>query len=246
MPSTTKQVALITGANRGIGFELSRTLARDHGFYVILGSRSSEAGVAAAAELQNENLSVSSVTLDILDDASICAAVETISRDHGHIDLLVNNAGVMLPLALSDDPSTKRSAFAESFASNVTSAALVTDAFIPLLSASPLPRIVFVSSVLGSITHRLNPNYVWDHFEYIPYRASKAALNMLAAQYARRYAEKGWKVNAVCPGYTKTRMTGWNGEKEVEDAMTRLGRMCTLGVEGETGTFSDAGGEVPW
>lgn len=133
------------------------------------------------------------MTIDMLDDASIHNAVEVITRNHGHIDLLVNNAGIMLPLNIDDTPSTKRTAFAECFATNVTGAALVTDDFIPLLSTSSVPRIVFVGS--ARLNHPSLGFSICLEFRGIyPDQASKTALYMLAMQYARRYEDEGGKL----------------------------------------------------
>ncbi|KAF2027205.1 carbonyl reductase [Setomelanomma holmii] len=233
MESTTKQIALIIGANRGTGLELARTLAHDHDFHVVLGSRSSELGSAAAAELHQSGLSASFVALDICADTSITAAAQYVGKTHGHIDVLINNAGV------------HREAFQHSFNTNVTGAALVTDAFVPLLYKAPLPRILFIGSRLGSISTRLDSNYVWDWVDFLPYRSSKTALNMLAAHYANRFKDEGWKVNVVCPGYVKTRTGGSNGDITTEEAMPGLVRLCTLGEDGETGTFSDVDETLP-
>lgn len=248
MSSTSKPVALITGANRGIGFELARTLARDHNFHVIIGSRSVSSGLEAFSKLRGEEglFSVTAVTLDVSSDDSILHAAKSVEQNFGRLDLLVNNAGIMLPDSQDSPIATKRKAFQSTFNTNVTGAAVVTETFIPLLSKSKLPRILFLGSTLGSITARLDENHIWDFVDSISYRCSKAALSMLAAQYARRYREKGWKVNIVCPGYVKTGMVNFMGTITTEEAMPHLVKMCTLGVDGETGTFSDDEGRVPW
>ncbi|KAJ4375893.1 hypothetical protein N0V83_001171 [Neocucurbitaria cava] len=247
MSSTSKPVALITGANRGIGFELARTLARDHNFQVIIGSRSDSSGLEAFSKLRAEGLfSVTGVTLDVSSDDSIVHAAKSVEQNFGRLDLLINNAGIMLPDSQDSPIATKRKAFQSTFNTNVTGAAVVTETFIPLLSKSTLPRILFLGSTLGSITGRLDENYIWDSMDSISYRCSKAALSMLAAQYARRYGEKGWKVNIVCPGYVKTGMVNFMGTITTEEAMPHLVKMCTLGENGESGTFSDAEGTVLW
>jgi NAD(P)-dependent dehydrogenase (short-subunit alcohol dehydrogenase family) len=246
MGSSPKPIAFITGANRGIGFELARTLARDHNFYVLLGSRSPNDGAEAAKRLQSEHLCVSCITIDVSSDDSITRAATTVAKEYGHIDVLVNNAGVMLDTSLGDEPNAKRKAFHDSFNTNVAGAALVTDAFTPMLSKASVPRILFVTSTLGSITNRLDTTSWLDFVDHIPYRASKAALNMLAAQYANRYKKNGFKVNVVCPGFVKTRMVGFQGNLTTDEAMPQLVKMCTLGKEGETGTFTDEKATIPW
>jgi NAD(P)-dependent dehydrogenase (short-subunit alcohol dehydrogenase family) len=106
--------------------------------------------------------------------------------------------------------------------------------FAPLLAKAHLSRIIFVSSALGGITYRSDAAHTWDAIQFLPYRASKAALNMLAAGYAQKFRERGWKVNTVCPGYVKTRMVNFAGHISTEEAMTQPIKMCTLGEDGET------------
>ncbi|KAH7064248.1 hypothetical protein BKA63DRAFT_169282 [Paraphoma chrysanthemicola] len=227
--ATEPQIALITGANRGIGSELARTLARDHNFHVILGSRLPELGSVAAADLQREGLAASFVTLDLSSDDSTPTAIMTIEQSCGHIDVLVNNAGVMLQTGQGDHLTIRRQAFQDSFNINITGSALLTDACIPLLSKSSVPRILFMSSTLGSITTRLDSGNIWDFMNFVPYRSSKAALNMIAAHYANRYKEQGWKVVTVCPGYVKTRMVGFDGDLTTEERCRTLSKCVRLG-----------------
>ena len=243
-----KEIVLITGANRGIGFSLARTLARDHSFHVLLGSRDSQRGISAAESLQAEGLSVEALTIDVTDDSSIARAATEVKEKHGHIDVLVNNAGVMKDGEFKDDI---RRTLQETFNTNVFGSASVTSEFIPLLSLSrsPLgrpPRIVFITSRLGSIAGRSDPGDEWAHVPAIGYRTSKAALNMVMAYYANEYREKGWKVSSVCPGSVATEINNWNGKVTMEEAMLVIVKSCTLGSEGGTGTFSDPFGKVAW
>jgi NAD(P)-dependent dehydrogenase (short-subunit alcohol dehydrogenase family) len=241
--ATTNLIALITGANRGLGFELARALARDYGFHVLLGSRSAEAGDAAAKKLQGEGLSVESIAISLTDDNLITAAAEEVKNKYGRLDILVNNAAISIDIK---HPGPQRELFKETFDTNVYGHAAVTDAFIPLLEKSTLPRLVFLSSKLGSIADRLDEKSVYDPVGVFVYRTSKAALNMVAAQYARKYREKGWKVNVVCPGWVKTDMNDGNGAITTEEAMPNIVRLCTLGADGESGTWTDPYGPVPW
>ncbi|KAF2124210.1 carbonyl reductase [Dothidotthia symphoricarpi CBS 119687] len=235
----SKDVAFITGANRGIGFELARTLARDHDFHILLGCRSPAAGSLAALKLRDEGYAVENITIDITSDDSIRNAAEEIKKKHERLDLLVNNAGMMVRGDADECFDTKRQALQDTFNTNVSGHALVTDAFIPLLSKSPNPRIVFLSSILGSIINRLTVKCPLDEIDSIAFRCSKAALNMLAAHYARKFKEKGWKITMVCPGFVSTDMHNGNGAITPRQAMGNLVRVCTLGPNGETGTFTN-------
>ncbi|KAF2714080.1 carbonyl reductase [Pleomassaria siparia CBS 279.74] len=241
----SKEIALVTGANRGIGFELARTLARDHSFHVLLGARNSTSGASSVATLQGEGLSVELLVLDLSSDGSIISAAKKVEEKYGRLDVLVNNAGIYLGVTMPP-VSSLRSLFHTTFDTNLFGSTIVTEAFVPLLCKAPLPRIIFVSSALGSITHRVDPSGAWKDSPAFSYRCTKAALNMVCASYAKKYREKGWKVNSACPGSVKTEMTYMRGVIEKEEAMPNLVRLCTLGEDGETGTFSDANGAVPW
>ncbi|KAF2266158.1 carbonyl reductase [Lojkania enalia] len=249
---TSKPIVLITGANRGIGYTLAQTLARDHGFHVLLGSRTTESGASAVLQLQSEGLSIQGLPIDLESDISIAAAAKTVQQTHGKLDVLVNNAGVIRDVVRPDSlirderGSDIRDSFRETYETNIYGTAAVTAAFIPLLSMSSLPRIVFLSSKLGSISDRLDTNSIYDHVDSIAYRTSKAALNMLAASYARKYADKGWKINAVCPGNVKTGINDFHGKLTTQEAMPNLVRLCMLGPEGVNGTYSDPYGSLEW
>jgi NAD(P)-dependent dehydrogenase (short-subunit alcohol dehydrogenase family) len=241
--SSPKQIVLITGANRGIGFSIARFLARDHSFHVLLGSRDAQRGSTAAETLRAEGLSVEPLTLDITDDSSISAAVTSVSEKHGHINVLVNNAGVLKDFEIVDDIRLR---FSETFNTNVFGGVAVLEAFLPLLSKASVPRVVFITSKLGSITDRSDPKSEWKGVPCVAYRTSKAAVNMLTAYYASVYRDKGWKINAVCPGSVATEINNWNGKVTMEEAMPVIVRACTLGEDGETGTFNDPFGPVDW
>lgn len=250
MPSnnSNKPIALVTGGNRGIGLTLCRTLAQDHGFHVLLGSRNPEAASSAATALQSDGLSVEPLTIDLASDPSIYAAASAVASTHGHIDVLINNAGIILDAGSRAPLQDMRKMYQETFDTNVFGNAVVTEAFLPLLEKARFtpPRIVFVSSALGSVEERLVPENRHAIFQCDAYRASKSALSMVCATYAMRFREQGWKVNAACPGSVKTRMTRFAGMKTVEEAMGNLVRLCKLGLDGETGTFSDDDGPVAW
>ncbi|KAF7337126.1 hypothetical protein MVEN_02150400 [Mycena venus] len=246
-PSFTA-IALITGANKGIGFAIARQLAKEYpGYHILMGSRDPERGANAAATLQNEGLSVEAITLDVTDDASIATAARAVQSKFGRLDVLINNAGVALDLGKQDAMfSSTRAIFEETFSVNLFGAAAVTEAFIPLLEHSSAARIVFVTSDLGSLAFRADPQGR-DHHVYGPaYRCSKAALNMLALGYAHRFRDRGWKVNMDNPGFTPTDMTGGRGTGTLEDGARNSVRLATLGEDGETGTYSEKEGVLPW
>ena len=204
--STDKQIAFITGATGTLGFALSKTLARDHGFHVILGTRNPSALSESVAKLQSEGLSVEGIHIDLTDDTSITKAAQQVQDKHSFIDVLVNNAGISLDIRSDRNwtgPGKLRQLYTETFNTNVFGTAAVTEAFVPLLqkSKSTPPRIVFLTSKLGSVTDRLDTSSIYDPVDVIAYRASKSTINMLCAHYARKFLKEGWKVNTVCPGY---------------------------------------------
>jgi NAD(P)-dependent dehydrogenase (short-subunit alcohol dehydrogenase family) len=153
--------------------------------------------------------------------------------------VLINNAGVCLKEENYSAPSLRT--LQDTFTVNTFGAALTTEAFIPLLSTSPTPHIVFISSYLGSLTSR------WGNSVDLPiYRSSKAALNMLMLHYASKYKDDGWKINATCPGYCATNLNAFAGIDSPANGALNAVRLATLGGEGETGTFSNKDGIIPW
>ena len=177
-------VTLISGANTGIGLTVATKLAKDHRHQVIIGSRNATAGQDAAATLKAEGLKVSSVQLDITSDESIIAAVSWIESEFGVLDVLINNAAILIDYVpgLTDeckDLST-RDLFNQTLGTNVTGTACLTEACLPLLRKSELPRVVFVSSIMGSLSKTTDKSTNWYNIDYKAYDCSKAAVNMLA------------------------------------------------------------------
>ena len=244
------KTALITGANKGIGFETAKQLVQK-GFYVYLGSRSLENGLQAIEKLKTENLTnVEVVEIDVTNDNSVRNARIEIGKKTDVLDVLINNAGIN-----GGEPYTALEASSEQFLSafntNVFGVARVTQAFIDLLKKSPEPRIVNVSTSVGSLTLQSDPNWFgYNYAKYAVYGASKAALNMFTVHLAYELRETPFKVNAVCPGYTKTDFTGYNGG-EVEEAGKRIVKYALLDKDGATGKFiseetNPTTGEIPW
>jgi NAD(P)-dependent dehydrogenase (short-subunit alcohol dehydrogenase family) len=240
-----RSVALISGANTGIGLAVATKLAKDHGYHVVIGSRNAAAGKEAAAALVADGGAASSVQLDLSSDESIAAAVATIESEFGALNVLVNNAGVLLDLTPG---LTTRQLFDQTLATNVTGAACLTEACLPLLRKSTeLPRLVFVSSRMGSITESLNKDTIYYNIDYKAYDCSKAALNMLALNYARILEEQGAMVNVACPGLVQTKLTGFHPMgASTEAGAERIVQLATLAKGGPTATFSDRDGSIPW
>ncbi|MFC9427397.1 SDR family NAD(P)-dependent oxidoreductase [Streptomyces sp. NPDC056987] len=227
---------LITGANKGLGRETARQLiARGHTVYI--GARSAERGEAAAAELGGRF-----VRLDVTDDASVAAALRVIEEREGHLDVLVNNAGVANP-ALDVDALTGAGALAE-FDTNAVGVIRVTQAALPLLRRSGNPVVVNVSSGLGSFWAVTSPERHESRSPFVVYAATKAAVSMLTVQYAKAVPEI--KFNAVEPGYTSTDLTGNVAGQPVAEGAEVIVRLATIGEDGPTGTFQEKTGELPW
>jgi NAD(P)-dependent dehydrogenase (short-subunit alcohol dehydrogenase family) len=229
-------VALITGANKGIGFETARQLT-DAGYDVYVGARDAERGEKAAAEI-----GARFVELDVTDDASVRAALAAIEAAEGRLDVLVNNAGVLIADPL-DGPTALRV-----FDVNAVGIVRVTEAALPLLRRSENPRVVNVSSSLGSFWVNTNPDRA-EHGMFLPlYAASKAAATMLTVQYAT--ANPDIRFNAVEPGPTATDMTAGVGIEDIakspaESAKTVV-RLATLDLDVPTGTLQDKDGQLAW
>ena len=233
--------ALITGANKGLGRETARRLA-EQGWTVLLGARDAERGRAAAADLAAGGADVRFVPLDVTDDDSAGAAADEVARTVGHLDVLVNNAGIIGPLV--EPTATTPADFLAAFGVNLLGPVRVTRAFLPLLEKADLPRIVMVSSGMGSLAVTTDSDRFESTLHGLVYPSSKAALNMVTTQYAK--ALPGWKVNAVDPGYTATDLNGHRGDQTVEEGATAIVAMATLGADGPTGGFFDKDGPVPW
>jgi NAD(P)-dependent dehydrogenase (short-subunit alcohol dehydrogenase family) len=230
--------ALVTGANKGLGRETVRRLAA-LGWDVFLAARDAARGGAAVAELAEEGLVVRFVPLDVTSDESVEAAADVVKTEAGRLDVLVNNAGVGAPPG-----ETTAAALREVFEVNVFGPVRVTNAFLPLLRAAEQPRVVMVSSGMGSFTVANDPRWFGLVPPQLGYPASKAALNMITSQYAR--ALEGIQVNAVDPGYTATDLTGHAGFQTVTEGTDAIVRLAGIGPDGPTGGFFNREGTVPW
>jgi NAD(P)-dependent dehydrogenase (short-subunit alcohol dehydrogenase family) len=236
-----ERIALVTGANKGIGLEIARQLA-EAGVHVIIGARNDERGRAAVDDLASQNLIVQSVRLDLDDLASVEAAAATIREEHGKLDILVNNAGIF---DFSDAPPSSASieAVRRVMDINFIGALAVTQAMLPLLKKAPAGRIVNLSSSLGSLTLNADPSSTYYSQRFIGYNASKAALNMLTIQLSAELRNTSIVVNSVSPGFVKTDLTGYGNMTPQEGAKLPV-RYALSGDQ--TGVFVEPDGMTPW
>ena len=231
---------LITGANKGLGFETARRLiAAGHTVYV--GSRDAERGRRAA-----EQLGARMALIDVTDDASVAAAAKTIEADGG-LDVLVNNAGIELRTpdgGVPDADEMTADVMRTLFETNVFGVVRVTHAFLPLLQRSAAPVVVNVSSGLASMARVTTPGTPQQAYPGVAYPASKAAVNMITVKYA--VAFPGMRINAVEPGYTATDLNHHTGTQTVEEGAEIIVRMAQVSPDGPTGGYFDAAGSLPW
>ena len=244
MHDERQRIALVTGANKGIGKEISRQLAAKD-VLVVMGSRDVARGQKAVADLRSSDLPVELIQLDVTSQSSVDEAAAEIERRHGRLDILVNNAGIATDWYPASDLSVET--LQQTFDTNVFGVFRVTKAMIRLLRKSRHGRIVNISSSLGSLTRHTDPNYgVGVQNMLLAYCSSKAALNMITVEFAEHLKDAGIKVNAANPGYTATDMNQHRGPRTVEQAAVTPVRLALLPDDGPTaGVFSDDGVE-PW
>lgn len=245
---------ILTGANAGIGYESAIAIAAaSTNYHVLVGSRSIPKGEAAVREVQSKSLpgSVSLIQLDVTDDESIKNAVGRVDREFGHLDVLINNAGIQV---YDTTPLSNR--LRKTFETNSIAPAVVSEAFLPLLKLSTHARIIYVGSSLGSVSRKLDKTLPVATKLSLPYRMSKAALNMLIAYDHIELEPFGIKVHGVCPGYVVTSLSG-TGEKGVQERKLKgagspeaSGQTILSIVEGKrdlhVGTLVHKDGVHPW
>ena len=242
--------ALITGANKGIGFETARQLLQ-HGYYVYLGSRTLENGQAAVEKLNAEGLDqVEAIILDVTNDQSVMEARAEVGSKTELLDVLINNAGINGGFPQSSLEATVDQ-FKTVFDTNLYGVVRVTQAFIDLLKKSTEPRIVNVSSSGCSLTLHNDPTWKYYSHKAALYPSSKAALNMYTIDLAYRLKDSAFKVNAVCPGFVATDFNGHRGTGTVQEGGSRIAKYAMIGNDGPTGKFSaeeynPETGETPW
>jgi len=243
MSPTTDRIALVTGANRGIGFEAARGIAKA-GYIVLLGARNPTTGREAADSLTRERLDVRFVEVDVTRMETISAAAAHIDADFGKLDVLVNNAGIADP---HDGPPSRASVdvIEHVLRTNFLGAVATAQAVLPLLRKSSAGRIVNVSSDLGSITRHGDPTWKYAQVKVLGYCASKAALNMFTVQLAFELKDQGIAVNSVNPGFTATDLNAHRGQQTLEQGAVEIVRVA-LQEHGPSGKFLETGGELVW
>jgi NAD(P)-dependent dehydrogenase (short-subunit alcohol dehydrogenase family) len=240
-----KKIALVTGANKGIGLETARQLAQQN-ITVLLGSRDLAKGEGAARELGKGGLDVRALEIDVNESASIHKAVAQVERDFGRLDILINNAGVLV-----DDYGKKVSeqsldTWRATFETNVFGLVATTQAFLPLLRKSDAGRIVNVSSILGSTTYHATPGSPVYDFKVPAYNVSKAAVNAYTVQLAYELKDSKIKVNAAHPGWVKTNLGGDGATMEIPDGAKTSVALATIGADGPNGAFLHMSESIPW
>lgn len=233
------KVALITGANKGIGHAIASELAA-RGFTVLVGARDAARGDAAAKRIAGY---ARALALDVTRADSIAAAAERIRRELGRLDVLVNNAAIAKSAKASDASVDDVRAV---FETNVFGVIAVTQAMLPLLRQAPAGRIVNVSSRVGSLGAITDPAFPMPGVGGVAYGPSKTALNAVTIAFAQELAGTPIKVNLACPGYTATDLNGHSGPRTVVEAAREPVRLALLGPDGPTGTFSNDAGSIPW
>jgi NAD(P)-dependent dehydrogenase (short-subunit alcohol dehydrogenase family) len=246
-----KLVALVTGANKGIGLQIARDLAA-RGLTVLVGSRNLEQGQVAAKSVGS---GARALQLDVTDPASIAAAAERIGKELGRLDVLVNNAAIahagkadqsFEELLAGGRPTVVSLAEVRAvFETNVFGVIAVTQAMLPLLREAPAGRIVNVSSEVGSLTKQTDPSnpHRIESGTYVP---SKTALNAITVAFANELETTRIKVNAACPGFTATDLNHFRGTRTVEQGAREPVRLALLDASGPTGSFSNEAGKLPW
>lgn len=247
-----KPVALITGANKGIGLQIAKDLA-EHGFTVLVGSRSLENGETASKSIGSD---AHALQLDVTDQDSIVAAAERIRNEFGRLDVLVNNAGISHAGKPGDlFPSSGAASGLLTVASlediravyetNVFGVIAVTQAMLPLLREAPAARIVNMGSTGGSLSWNSIPENS-HRAMFGAYSASKSAVHAVTLAFAFALESTNIKVNAACPGFTSTALNNFAGTRSVEQGAREAVRLAMIGADGPTGTFSDEDGPIAW
>jgi NAD(P)-dependent dehydrogenase (short-subunit alcohol dehydrogenase family) len=233
------KVALVTGANKGIGQAIASALAA-HGLTVLVGARDAARGEAASQRIAGD---ARACPLDVTRADSIAAAVSRIQREFGRLDVLVNNAGIA---TFGTASTTALDDVRAVFETNVFGVIAVTQAMLPLLRAAPAGRIVNVSTRLGSLSAITDPAFPMRGIGGVAYGPSKSALNAITVAFAQELADTKIKVNAACPGHTATDLNGHSGQRTVDEAAKQPVRLALLGDDGPSGTFSNDAGTIAW
>jgi len=243
---STRKVALISGANKGIGFETARQLGKQ-GITVLVGARDLAKGQAAAETLKKEGIDARAVKLDVVNPADVKAVAEKIEKEFGRLDILINNAGVMFePIGGNTASTVSEETMRKTFDTNFFAVIAVTKALLPLLRMSDAGRIVNVSSILGSLTlHATEGSPIYEA-KALAYGASKAALNAYTIHLAHELKDTKIKVNSAHPGWVKTDMGTDAAPMEIVDGAKTEVDLATLPPDGPTGGYFHMGRAISW
>jgi NAD(P)-dependent dehydrogenase (short-subunit alcohol dehydrogenase family) len=242
--SVAERIAVVTGANRGLGFEISRQLGLK-GITIIAGTRQGADGARAVERLKDEGINAHSIILDVTEPSTVEALPRLLNVQFGHIDILINNAGVLIDsgVPLSDlDEGVLRA----TFETNVFGAFVVTRALLPLIRKSSFGRIVNMSSSLGSLASIGDPNSPFYQVVCPAYQMSKAALNALTVVFAKELKDTNIKVNSACPGWVRTDLGTERAPLSVEEGADTPVWLATLPDDGPTGGFFNSRRPMPW
>ncbi|MFI1105134.1 SDR family NAD(P)-dependent oxidoreductase [Streptomyces melanogenes] len=241
------KIALVTGANKGIGYEIANGLGA-LGYRVGVGARDEARLETAVEKLRAAGVDAFGVPLEVTSDHSVTDAAELIARQAGRLDVLVNNAGISGesgPGWVQDPTALDLDVVRTVVETNVLGVIRVTNAMLPLLRRSMSPRVVNVSSSVGSLTRQADPTIEIGPI-MAAYAPSKSFLNAITVQYARQFAHTNILINAACPGLVATDFTGFHGPRTPEQGAATAIRLATLPDDGPTGSFFEDGGVVPW
>jgi NAD(P)-dependent dehydrogenase (short-subunit alcohol dehydrogenase family) len=246
--SNDKKIALVTGANKGIGLETARQLGK-LGITVLLGARDLSKGEAAAAKLKAEDLDVQAVKLEVTDAADRAAVADFIAKKFGHLDILINNAGVSSTeggWGVNTTSIASQNELKRVFDTNFFSVVALTQILLPLIKKSAAGRIVNLSSILGSQTLHATPDSPIYDFKNFSYDSSKTALNAFTIHLAHELKDTPIKVNSAHPGWVKTDMGTDAAPMEIPDGAKTSVRLATLGADGPTGGYFHMEDTLPW
>jgi NAD(P)-dependent dehydrogenase (short-subunit alcohol dehydrogenase family) len=236
-------IALISGANKGIGFEIARGLGEKK-ITVLVGARDEARGQAAADKLKTEGVDARFIKLEVTDQGTIQRAAEWIEKEFGRLDILVNNAAIVERIAKPSGVDLAK--VREVYETNVFGPMAMTQAMLPLLRKSKHGRIVNVSSSLGSLTLASQPDSPMAQFVVLGYNTSKSALNSMTVQFANELKDTPIKVNAICPGYCATDINGNSGPRTAAQGAVAAVEYATIGADGPTGGYFNDAGRIPW
>ena len=242
MPTTMK-IALITGANKGIGKEIAIGLG-NRGFTVLIGSRDAKNGEAVVKEFKEQDIQAFALALEVTDEASIQAATKWVTERFGKLDVLVNNAGIAIEGSKPSEEDLNQ--IRKTYETNVFAPIRMIQSFLPLLKNSENGRIVNVSSTLGSLAVMSDPNVAYDPSKYLAYCTSKSALNAVTVHFAKELHGSAIKINSACPGYCATDLNDHQGYRTPAQGAIAPIRLATLPADGPSGMFFDEGGAVAW